>query len=105
MIQIRAPGRVPVQHGRTARPHRPEDTAMQFNIHLDRPQIDIDAVERLLQNLDPAGLADVDITGVLRVSTTASDDDLIAILAKAGHPIRPSQVERVASVCCGGCSG
>ncbi|MEN4903074.1 hypothetical protein [Luteimonas sp. TWI1437] len=78
---------------------------MQFNIHLDRPQIDIDAVERLLQTLDPAGLADVDITGVLRVSTTASDRDLVTILAQAGHPIRASQIERVAAACCGGCGG
>lgn len=77
---------------------------MQFNIHLVPPGLDIAAVEDRLQALDPAGLADIE-GSVLRVSTAASENDLIALLADVGHPIRPEQVERLPSVCCGGCSG
>ena len=31
--------------------------------------------------------------------------ELLAALDQAGHPVRAEQVERLPSVCCGGCSG
>ena len=79
---------------------------MQFNVLLTQPNVDVNAVERLLQQMDPSGLVDMDQRNLrLRISTYVSGAELIALMAQAGTPIRASQVEQVPSVCCGGCGG
>lgn len=79
---------------------------MQFNIRLQAPHIDLPAIETELQALDPAGLVDLAGDGAtLRVSTSVLEDELAIVLGKAGYPTSPAQIERVPSVCCGGCGG
>lgn len=79
---------------------------MQFNIRLHAPHIDIPAIETELQALDPAALVDLAGDGTtLRVSTSALEAELAGILGKAGYPTSLAQIERLPSVCCGGCGG
>lgn len=79
---------------------------MQFNIPLDTGRIDIAALERELQALDPAALADLDaLNGRLRISTSLDEGDIAASLSGIGHPVAASRIEREPSTCCGGCGG
>lgn len=79
---------------------------MQFNIFLQVPHIDIAAIETALQDLDPAGLLDLDQDGkTLRVSTSVTQNELATVLGKAGYSTPLDQIEQVPSVCCGGCGG
>lgn len=79
---------------------------MEYHIPLASPSADPITIERVLQEFDPAGLVDLDArTGRLRISTVVMDIELVFILEQAGHPVRLTQIERVPSVCCGGCSG
>ena len=79
---------------------------MQVNIRLPARHIDISAIETELQALDPAGLVDLAGDGMtLRVSTSVVEAELAAILGNAGYPTALAQIERVPSMCCGGCGG
>lgn len=79
---------------------------MEFNIHLKQPQPDLAAVESALLSIDPAAVLDMDrAAGKLRVSSCATETELISMMANAGHAIEPGDIERLPSVCCGGCSG
>ncbi len=79
---------------------------MQFNIPLDTGRIDIAALERQLQALDPAALADLDaLNGRLRISTSLDEHDIAASLSGIGHPVDAANIEREPSTCCGGCGG
>ncbi len=79
---------------------------MQFNVLFTHSNIDVEAVERLLQQMDPAGLVDVDrLNRRLRISTYISGAELLDLMDKAGTPIHASQIEQIPSVCCGGCGG
>lgn len=79
---------------------------MQFNINVQAPSINTQAIEHVLQEYDPAGMVDLDSDGqTVRISTIVLDIELVFILEQAGYPIRLTQIERVPSVCCGGCSG
>ncbi|MEZ5543893.1 MAG: hypothetical protein R3F10_01620 [Lysobacteraceae bacterium] len=79
---------------------------MQFNVLLTQPNIDVEAIGQLLQQMDPSGMVDVDrLNQRLRISTHVSGAELIDLMAKAGTPIRANQIEQVPSVCCGGCGG
>ncbi len=77
---------------------------MEFHIRTTS-QPDLQAIEQRLLELDPAGLVDLDAAGVLRLSTLAQANDLVAVMAAAGHPVALRDIEQQASVCCGGCSG
>ncbi|MGN7830989.1 hypothetical protein ACTJI2_05170 [Pseudoxanthomonas sp. 22568] len=79
---------------------------MEYHIPLPGPSVDPITIERVLQEFDPAGLVDLDAkAGKLRISTVVMDIELVFIMEQAGHPVRLTQIERIASVCCGGCSG
>lgn len=68
--------------------------------------IDPGAIEDAIRAVDPAAMVDLDPTGqVLRVATSLGDAGLVALLAGAGYPLSPQQLEHVPSQCCGGCSG
>ena len=79
---------------------------MELDIRLPLQPIDVDRIERLLLDSDPSGVVDLDpATGHLRVSTCAGRDEVARLLHAAGHPVEPSDISIVPSVCCGGCSG
>ena len=80
--------------------------AMEFHVAFDAPP-DLDLIDSLLRDCDPAALADLDphAAPVLRVSTLLSKDDLRAVLLGAGYRIAPDRIRQLPSICCGGCSG
>lgn len=79
---------------------------MQYIIRLDTTALDLTRIGQSLQDIDPAAVADIDpLNRALRVSATMLDRELLEALAHAGYPTRADQVERLPSVCCGGCSG
>lgn len=79
---------------------------MEFHVHLEAAGIDAAEIERRLQDIDPAGIADVDAaSGQLRLSANLSSGEVVSLLQAAGYKVDPSQVEIQPSVCCGGCSG
>jgi len=78
---------------------------MEFHYRSGRAP-DPKAIEDALAQLDPSVLLDVDASGVtVRISTVLRDDDILACLRRAGLPAAPETLERLPSVCCGGCSG
>ncbi len=79
---------------------------MQYRILTPGTPVDIEAVSRALREIDPAGVADLDAPrGVLRISTWATDADVLSLMSEAGLPIARDQLERLPSECCGGCGG
>lgn len=79
---------------------------MEFNIRPVRDDLDAGVIEAALQMIDPASIVDRDpTTGAMRVSTVALEIELRQIFAEAGHALPFDAIERVPSVCCGGCSG
>jgi len=79
---------------------------MEYAIHLGDAAVDLAAVERHLLDLDPAALVDHDTAArTLRCSTSATALELQMTLAQAGLRLAPGAIERLPSVCCGGCSG
>jgi len=79
---------------------------MEYHVHLEAGGVDAADIERRLQEIDPAGLADVDAaSGQLRLSANLSSREVVSLLQAAGHAVGLKQVELQPSVCCGGCSG
>ena len=79
---------------------------MQYRVHTLATGIDLETVARNLREVDPAGVVDLDRRhGVLRLSTWATDADVLALLAESGLAVDRADLERVASECCGGCGG
>lgn len=79
---------------------------MEYVIRLAEAPTDLASIEHRLLDLDPAALLDRDAaTGVLRCSTSATALELLHALADAGYRVMPNAIERLPSVCCGGCSG
>ncbi|WP_305805117.1 hypothetical protein [Stenotrophomonas sp. YIM B06876] len=79
---------------------------MEFTVRLASAQIDLPAIETGLQELDPAGLVDVAGSGTtLRVCANVRQSELLMILGNAGCAATLAQIERLPSVCCGGCGG
>lgn len=79
---------------------------MEYHIPLPSPTVDPITIERVLQEFDPAGMVDLDTqAGKLRISTVVMDIELVFIMEQAGHPVPLTRIERIPSVCCGGCSG
>lgn len=79
---------------------------MEYVVRLDTAGLDLERIGRSLQEIDPAAVADIDpLDRALRVSATMLDRELLEALAQAGHPVGSAQVERMPSICCGGCSG
>jgi hypothetical protein len=108
LTQVRAAAAAPPDDGSiaTAFPRRRPETAMQYRITTPPQAVDIDAISRALREIDPAGVADLDAPrGILRISTWATDADVLSVMSEAGLPVARDQLERVASECCGGCGG
>ncbi len=79
---------------------------MEYRVDLAGATIELAAVNNALRAADPAALADLDpVVDTLRVSTWVDPDALVAVLQRVGLAVDSGQVERVPSVCCGGCSG
>ena len=79
---------------------------MEFRYHVTGPAPDLPAIESAIAALDPAVLLDADASGrAVRISTTLDEFDLLACLRRAGIAAAPTDLERLPSVCCGGCGG
>lgn len=79
---------------------------MEYVIRLADATADLADIERHLVDLDPAVVLDRDAaTGALRCSTSAMAQELSQAFAAAGYRVAPEAIERLPSVCCGGCSG
>lgn len=79
---------------------------MKYRITLPATPVDIEAIRRVLQAVDPAGVADLDVlAGTVRMSTWATEAEVRAVMTGAGLRVSADQVERLASECCGGCGG
>ena len=77
---------------------------MEFRIRLALATPDVTAIGEALRQADPAALVDLDPAGgALRATAWLGGGELATVLAQAGYP--PSEVQQLASVCCGGCSG
>ena len=79
---------------------------MEFNVRLDSAEADPARIEQHLLDIDPAGIVDFDpASRVLRLSASLSELEIAAFLRASGHPVELSRIERLPSVCCGGCGG
>ncbi|GHB97650.1 hypothetical protein [Thermomonas carbonis] len=78
---------------------------MQYILENGSPR-DLGAIERALATLDPSALVDVDPSGgSMRISTVATERELLATLSDAGIADPAPHLARVPSDCCGGCGG
>lgn len=69
-------------------------------------QPDLGKLEAILLQSDPAAmLAFNKQAAELRVSTTLTDQELLAVLRAGDCPVSASQLLRIPSECCGGCGG
>ena len=67
---------------------------------------DVVPLDRVIVDLDPAALVDLDIDGrTIRMATVLTRAELLACLAEAGLPADNARLRQLPSVCCGGCSG
>jgi hypothetical protein len=81
-------------------------SSMEFHIALTDAAPDPAVVQDALFNVDPAAVADLDMSGlVLRVSASATTADLVEVLRQVGWPVALEQVVQLPSICCGGCGG
>ena len=79
---------------------------MEFRINANGPLPGIDSIEDALRALDPAAVADIQPgTSIIRVSATVEPHELVSLMQGLGLPLVPDDIERVPSICCGGCSG
>ena len=78
---------------------------MEFHVRLQEAGVDIGVITDCLLEADPAAMADRDARGILRLATSMDEHAIARVLAQAGYPVRPGDVVRQPSVCCGGCSG
>ena len=77
---------------------------MEFRVRLAADAPDMAVIDDALREVDPAAIVDRDpADGVLRATVWMSGDLLASVLAQAGYP--PAEVEQLASLCCGDCSG
>ena len=79
---------------------------MEFRINANGPLPGIDSIEDALRVLDPAAVADIQPgTSTIRVSATVEPHELVSLMHGLGLPLVSDDIERVPSICCGGCSG
>lgn len=79
---------------------------MEFIFHAAGSAPDLAAIEQAIAELDPAVLLDFDAAArAVRISAALGEGDLLACLRRAGVDAAPRDLERLPSVCCGGCSG
>lgn len=79
---------------------------MEFHIKTQTARPDLDAINRVLVEIDPMAVADIDpLDASLRIAIELSSPELITLLTRAGYPVDWKQLEQVPSVCCGACGG
>lgn len=80
---------------------------MKYRLRTEKlPDLDLAAIEAVLDERDPAGLVDRDpARALLRFSTCLGGAEVLALMADAGFPVEASALEGVPSECCGGCGG
>lgn len=79
---------------------------MEYRINAAIATTGVEAIEQAIGEVDPAVVVGLDPSGkVLMVSTVIGDEALLSIFNQVGHGISAQQLERVPSVCCGGCGG
>ena len=80
---------------------------MKYRLRTEKlPDLDLAAIEAVLDERDPAGLVDRDpARALLRFSTCLGGAEVLALMADAGFPGEASALEGVPSECCGGCGG
>lgn len=67
---------------------------------------DMAAIERAISEIDPAALLDFDVrASMVRISSVATETELLDCLRQAGVNARAGQFVRLPSECCGGCGG
>lgn len=78
---------------------------MQYTLST-RDMPDMAAIERAIAELDPAALLDFDVrASMVRISSVATETELLACLQQAGVGAEAGQFVRLPSECCGGCGG
>ena len=79
---------------------------MEFRVAMPTGTVDLDRVRRLLCDVDPAALVDIDpLQPGLRISAQLTTGELAGFLAQAGCALGPLAIQPQPSVCCGGCGG
>lgn len=79
---------------------------MEFHIVLTEASPDPRVIQDALFEVDPTAVADLDMSGlVLRVSSSATAEDVIGVIRGTGWDVAPDQVVQLPSICCGGCGG
>ena len=67
---------------------------------------DMTAIERAIVQLDPAAMLDFDArASMVRISSVATETELLDCLQQAGVGAAAGQFVRLPSECCGGCGG
>jgi len=78
---------------------------MEFTVTVDAPPAaNLARIDEALRELDPAALVDAAPNG-LRIAGTFDIPTLMAALRTAGFDVPERNIERLPSVCCGGCGG
>jgi len=79
---------------------------MEFQVRLDRPIREPEAIEAAIRDFDPAATVAIDpFDGWLRVASWIDASNLLVLLRESGHAVEFWQVTQLPSVCCGSCSG
>jgi len=67
---------------------------------------DMGAIERAIAELDSAAVLDFDVAAsMVRISSVATETELLDCLQQAGVGAAAGQFVRLPSECCGGCGG
>jgi hypothetical protein len=79
---------------------------MEFHIKFSGSAPDPEVIEDVIRTVDPSALVDIEpATDTLRIAASVDAVELAALISQTGFAVAPSQVTRLASICCGGCSG
>lgn len=79
---------------------------MEFSLRIAGRVPDLVAVGRELATVDPSALFDLAAGGrAVRISTLATEQELLDCLRAAGVDAATDDITRLPSVCCGGCGG
>lgn len=79
---------------------------MEFHIAIVDASPEPGVVQDALFDVDPTAVVDLDMSGlVMRVSASATAEDLVDVLRRTGWPVTAEQIVQLPSICCGGCSG
>lgn len=79
---------------------------MEFHIAFSGTAPDPARIEDAIRSVDPSAMVDIEPNAdTLRIAASMDVVELAALISMAGFAVAPSQVTRIASICCGGCSG